>query len=328
MEEEFRRKIGKLTADHNRKVAEDDKKYLELVEEKTQLKTTFLQEISEKAHQNEESLIQMKINQNLQLQQMKEEYNELKEMRDEMILQSRKTRANQEDNTWKQIDTMTDCNKLVLASDIEKGMDAKAKLTVALNQLKDKNTEKDKELRSLEEKKAAFEDNKQQSIKLNANIEQQKIELLERQATLDTAKSKILKLKKNIQELEKFKFVLHFKINELKHDIGPREIEIKRLCKQCNTFHSELNHYNRVKEKLDLICDHLRMRHEGLNSEIKTMSQQLVKQEEVKKMVTDDMLTVQKSVGDYKTLKKAVVRLHKIWVLEETKQNNGSLDVM
>ncbi len=45
-------------------------------------------------------------------------------------------------------------------------------------------------------------------------------------------------------------------------------------------------------------------------------------------MVTDDMLTVQKSVGDYKTLKKAVVRLHKIWVLEETKQNNGSLDVM
>ncbi len=53
-----------------------------------------------------------------------------------------------------------------------------------------------------------------------------------------------------------------------------------------------------------------------------------MKQEEVKKMVTDDMLTVQKSVGDYKTLKKAVVRLHKIWVLEETKQNNGSLDVM
>ena len=259
---------------------------------------------------------------------MKEEESELQEMKNQMIRESRKTRANQEDNAWKQIDTMTDCNKLVLASDIEKGMDAKAKLTVALNQLKDKNTEKDKELRSLEEKKAAFEDNKQQSIKLNANIEQQKIELLERQATLDTAKSKILKLKKNIQELEKFKFVLHFKINELKHDIGPREIEIKRLCKQCNTFHSELNHYNRVKEKLDLICDHLRMRHEGLNSEIKTMSQQLVKQEEVKKMVTDDMLTVQKSVGDYKTLKKAVVRLHKIWVLEETKQNNGSLDVM
>jgi hypothetical protein len=58
-------------------------------------------------------------------------------------------------------------------------------------------------------------------------------------------------------------------------------------------MHSELNHYNRVKEKLDLICDHLRMRHEGLTSEIQTMGKQLMKQEEVKKMVTDDMLTVQ-----------------------------------
>lgn len=207
-------------------------------------------------------------------------------------------------------------------------MDAKAKLTVALNQLKDKNTEKDKELRTLEERKASYEDNKQQMIKLQANIEQQEKEKLEREETLEDAKQKILKLKKHIQELEKFKFVLHFKINELKHDIGPREVEIKRLCKQCNTMHSELNHYNRVKEKLDLICDHLRMRHEGLTSEIQTMGKQLMKQEEVKKMVTDDMLTVQQSVGDYKTLKKAVVRLHKIWVLEETKQNIGSLDIM
>jgi len=61
---------------------------------------------------------------------------------------------------WKQIDVMTDQNKIVLASDIEKGMDAKAKLTVALNQLKDKNSEKDKELRMLEERKVNFEDNK------------------------------------------------------------------------------------------------------------------------------------------------------------------------
>jgi hypothetical protein len=35
------------------------------------------------------------------------------------------------------------------------------------------------------------------------------------------------------------------------------------------------------------------MRHEGLTSEIQTMGKQLMKQEEVKKMVTDDMLTVQ-----------------------------------
>jgi hypothetical protein len=140
-------------------------------------------------------------------------------------------------------------------------------------------------------------------------------------------------LKKKIQELEKFKFVLHFKINELRHDIGPRELEIKKLSNQCNSMHSELKHYNRVKEKLDLICDHLRMRHEGLTNEIKTMGDVLLKQEDIKKMIDDDMQTVsalisKKSECDYKQLKKAIVKLHKIWVLQETKQNAGSLDVM
>lgn len=38
------------------------------------------------------------------------------------------------------------------------------------------------------------------------------------------------------------------------------------------------------------------------------------------------MQTVQKSIGDFKQLKKAIIRLHQIWVLEQTKQNVGSLD--
>lgn len=84
-------------------------------------------------------------------------------------------------------------------------------------------------------------------------------------------------------------------------------------------MHSELKHYNRVKEKLDLICDHLRMRHEGLTHEIESMAKELLKQEEVLKMFSEDMESIKKSMGDFKMLKKAVVRLHKIWVLAETK---------
>jgi hypothetical protein len=41
-------------------------------------------------------------------------------------------------------------------------------------------------------------------------------------------------------------------------------------------MHAELKHYNRVKEKLDLIVDHLRMRHEGLTNEIKQMGKVLL----------------------------------------------------
>ena len=43
---------------------------------------------------------------------------------------------------------------------------------------------------------------------------------------------KIYSLKKKTQELEKFKFVLDYKIRELKRDIAPRGMEINRLSKE------------------------------------------------------------------------------------------------
>ena len=43
---------------------------------------------------------------------------------------------------------------------------------------------------------------------------------------------KIYGLKKKTQELNKFKFVLDYKIKELKKDIAPREKEISNLKEQ------------------------------------------------------------------------------------------------
>lgn len=61
-------------------------------------------------------------------------------------------------------------------------------------------------------------------------LEQQKKsqddELQEREKTIKDKDKRIIDLKKKTQELEKFKFVLDYKIKELKRDIGPREMEI------------------------------------------------------------------------------------------------------
>jgi hypothetical protein len=61
------------------------------------------------------------------------------------------------------------------------------------------------------------------------NIEINKKDLCDRDETLFDKRDKIMSLKKKIQELEKFKFVLDYKIKELKRDIGPREVEIQVL---------------------------------------------------------------------------------------------------
>jgi cilia- and flagella-associated protein 57 len=69
---------------------------------------------------------------------------------------------------------------------------------------------------------------------------------LERKQTIKEKDNRIFELKKKTQELEKFKFVLDYKIKELKRDIGPREIQIQDLNEQTNKMRSELKHFNRV----------------------------------------------------------------------------------
>ena len=67
-------------------------------------------------------------------------------------------------------------------------------------------------------------------------------------------------MKKKIQELEKFKFVLDYKIKELKREIGPREIEIMRLADTVEKMKRELLHFERINTNLALIVEDLRMR--------------------------------------------------------------------
>jgi hypothetical protein len=93
---------------------------------------------------------------------------------------------------------MTDQNKQLLAIDIERGMVAKSDLTLALKNLRDKNVAKDSAVRTLEEKRVNFEDNKIQTIKLKASIEEQKQEIIDRDRTLAETKEKIMTLKKKI----------------------------------------------------------------------------------------------------------------------------------
>ncbi len=91
-------------------------------------------------------------------------------------------------------------------------------------------------------------------------ISGQQLELAERDNTIRDKDSRIFDLKKKTQELEKFKFVLDYKIKELKRDIGPREDEIKDLLLLTNTMQQEVQHFNKVNLNLGLIVEDLKMR--------------------------------------------------------------------
>ena len=93
------------------------------------------------------------------------------------------------------------------------------------------------------------------------------MELAERESTIRDKDTRIFDLKKKTQELEKFKFVLDYKIKELKRDIGPREDEIKDLLQLTNTMQQEVQHFTKVNQNLALIVEDLKMRQSGLINE-------------------------------------------------------------
>ena len=96
-------------------------------------------------------------------------------------------------------------------------------------------------------------------------------------------------MRKKIQELEKFKFVLDYKIKELKREIGPREIQIKKLKEHVNKMRSEYKHFTRVNQNLALIVEDLRLRQEGLTNEVRKMRATLEEQDNNKMRFKDDL---------------------------------------
>jgi Fe-S-cluster formation regulator IscX/YfhJ len=104
--------------------------------------------------------------------------------------------------------------------------------------------------------------------KFNDDILQASNDIIDRDDTLDTKKLGIMELKKKIQELEKFKFVLDYKINELRREVDPRNVKILELNEKATKMKSELKHFNRVNSNLTLIVQDMRMRQEGLKKEL------------------------------------------------------------
>lgn len=68
----------------------------------------------------------------------------------------------------------------------------------------------------------------------------------------------ILEQKRKTQELEKFKYVLDYKIQELKIQRGPKEQEIMNLKITTHSMDDEMMHFNKINTALGGIVDNLK----------------------------------------------------------------------
>ncbi|KAJ1558669.1 Cilia- and flagella-associated protein 57 [Nowakowskiella sp. JEL0078] len=98
-------------------------------------------------------------------------------------------------------------------------------------------------------------------------LEKDIVGMQERDDTILDKEKRIYDLKKKNQELEKFKFVLDYKIMELKKQIEPREKDIISLSLQIKDMDEELLSYHKSHGDLDTVIQDLSLKLQAVDRE-------------------------------------------------------------
>merc|ERR1712072_1121334 len=170
---------------------------------------------------------------------------------------------------------------------------------------------KEEELRHYEEQA----NKKQDAVdKLIKEREHNLKEIRERDKTIGDKEQRIYDLKKQNQELEKFKFVLDYKIKELKAQIDPKNEYIAEMKTQILAMDAELEDYMRKNKQLALDISQLQMKQRALQEEIKTQKKKLRDDMALIKRFKIDLHECMQFIQEPEQLKEAVALLYSKYV--------------
>ncbi|XP_018422114.1 PREDICTED: cilia- and flagella-associated protein 57 isoform X1 [Nanorana parkeri] len=178
--------------------------------------------------------------------------------------------------------------------------------------------QKDIEERAADIEKMRLEQQKLQAVikSLEKDIQGLKREIHERDETIQDKEKRIYDLKKKNQELEKFKFVLDYKIKELKKQIEPRENEIKDMKEQIQEMEAELERFHKQNTQLDLNITELKQKLKATEREMQRERQKVRDVEALVKRFKTDMHNCVGFIQEPKKLKDTIRELYSKYVQE------------
>merc|ERR1719271_2199911 len=151
-------------------------------------------------------------------------------------------------------------------------------------------------------------------------MESNEKEIRERDKTIGDKEQRIYDLKKQNQELEKFKFVLDYKIKELKAQIDPKNDDIASMKQQIQAMDAELEDYMRKNKQLALDISQLQMRQRALQEEILSQKKKLRDDMALIKRFKIDLHECMQFIQEPKQLKEAVALLYSKYVQSGVKK--------
>ncbi|XP_012224330.2 cilia- and flagella-associated protein 57 [Linepithema humile] len=135
-------------------------------------------------------------------------------------------------------------------------------------------------------------------------------EIGERDATIVDKEQQISDMKRTIQELEKFKFVLNYKIEELKSQIEPRDQEIQDLKKKVWSMEVEFTNHRKINESLELQLQEMREKLRAARQQINCEVQKNRRSRQLLRKIRIDIFDVAGLIQEPNALKTAVKELY------------------
>lgn len=340
MQQNYENKFQQIKQNHQEEVESDNKRSkMKQAEEKRRLKELMTQK------GDEERLFEKELGemQSLQVRSLEKMNDDFKKEIDELIKindnQNRRIeqlkdthqviRNDLEEKAEDEINKIKVLNSHELAIITDTGTEARSKLqaiTLKLSQQHEKIEELKKELKRINDDLEAQKSANRQSKR---DIKNQEMEIEERDKKILVKKTRKQELKRKTQELEKFRYVLDYKIKELKGDIDPREQEIQKLKDQATKMDQELKHFRRVNDSLELIVEDLRMRQDGMEKEMEKQNTKINEDELFFKKFSEDASECIVAVKEdkYKMVRDAIVMLHKKYIKEEIPNKNLEVNI-
>ncbi|OEH79837.1 wd g-beta repeat-containing protein [Cyclospora cayetanensis] len=153
-------------------------------------------------------------------------------------------------------------------------------------------------------------------------------ELQERDKTIGEKEQRIYDLKRQNQELEKFKFVLDYKINQLKAVIDPKTRDIQEMQAQIQAMDSELVEYHRQGKVSAMEMEQLKLKHKALRDEISAQRQKIAQGEQRMRRLQLDIYECMQYLQDPHTLKQRVTALYRKYLTTTLPPSEVDTDIL
>jgi WD40 repeat protein len=315
--EKHAKELQDLESTNNQKLMLEYEKFQELQAKSQRMQEDYEHQLSEMEEKKEQALQELTEYYEDKLQELTAKFEQSQDETKQQHKESEETKRQIEEDADRELLNM----RIRHEQTVHEQQETNQKLKGENGILKKKFVSLQKEI---DNQKDEIRKNEAETAKLNTiirNLEKDivglKKEIQERDETIQDKEKRIYDLKKKNQELEKFKFVLDYKIKELKKQIEPRENEIKAMKEQIQEMETELERFHKQNTQLELNIEELRQKLKATEKEMLHERQKAHEVEANVRRLKTDLHNCVGYIQDPKLLKDSIKAMYQKHVQED-----------